>query len=141
MKATPSKQQPERADCEKPRTRTKKRPASVQSERPSRKTTWHRRHLLGIEELSPEEIIHVLDTAAGFAEVSTRSIKKVPALRGKVVVNLFIEDSTRTRSSFTLAAQRLSADVLDFYSASPFGLLLLFTVPFTSTDSDRPVFE
>ncbi len=117
MKATPSKQQAEPADRAKPRTRTKKKSASAQPQHSSSKTTWNRRHLLGIEELSPEEIIYVLDTAAGFAEVSTRSIKKVPALRGKVVVNLFLEDSTRTRSSFTLAAQRLSADVLDFYSA------------------------
>jgi aspartate carbamoyltransferase catalytic subunit len=75
---------------------------------------WTRKHLLGLEELSKEELLHVLDTAQGFQEVSTRSIKKVPALRGRVVVNLFFEDSTRTRMSFTLAAQRLSADVLEF---------------------------
>ncbi len=75
---------------------------------------WTRRHLLGLEDLSREEILHVLDTAQGFQEVSTRSIKKVPALRGRVVVILFFEDSTRTRMSFTLAAQRLSADVLEF---------------------------
>jgi len=75
---------------------------------------WRRRHLLGLEDLSREELEHILDTAAGFKEVSTRSIKKVPALRGKVVVNLFFEDSTRTRTSFALAASRLSADVLEF---------------------------
>ncbi len=75
---------------------------------------WTRRHLLGLEELSADEIRTVLDTAASFKEVSTRSIKKVPALRGKVVVNMFVEPSTRTKSSFTLAAMRLSADVLDF---------------------------
>lgn len=75
---------------------------------------WTRRHLLGLEGLSREEITTVLDTAAGFQEVSTRSIKKVPALRGRVVVNLFFEDSTRTRTSFGLAAKRLSADTLDF---------------------------
>ncbi len=75
---------------------------------------WTRRHLLGLEELSGEEIEHIFRTAESFQEISTRSIKKVPALRGRVVVNLFFEDSTRTRMSFTLAAQRLSADVLDF---------------------------
>jgi len=75
---------------------------------------WQRRHLLGLEDLAREELAHILDTAAGFKEVSTRSIKKVPALRGKVVVNLFFEDSTRTRTSFALAASRLSADVLEF---------------------------
>jgi len=64
--------------------------------------------------LSAAEIVHILDTSESFREVSTRSIKKVPALRGKVVVNLFFEDSTRTRMSFTLAASRLSADVLEF---------------------------
>src|SRR3712207_6081013 len=77
-------------------------------------TTWTRRHLLGLEELSAEEIRFVLDTADSFKEVSTRSVKKVPALRGKVVVNTFFEASTRTRTSFELAAQRLSADVIDF---------------------------
>src|SRR5215203_3154822 len=75
---------------------------------------WTRKHLLGLEELSADEIRFVLDTAASFKEVSTRSVKKVPALRGKVVVNAFFEDSTRTRTSFELAAQRLSADIIDF---------------------------
>src|SRR5665213_2616987 len=75
---------------------------------------WKRKHLLSIEELSSEEINFVLDTAGSFKEVSTRSVKKVPALRGRVVVNAFFEDSTRTRTSFTLAASRLSADLLDF---------------------------
>src|SRR6266850_466538 len=75
---------------------------------------WTRKHLLGLEELSAEEIRFVLDTADSFKEVSTRSIKKVPALRGRVVVNAFFEDSTRTRTSFALAAQRLSADIIDF---------------------------
>jgi aspartate carbamoyltransferase catalytic subunit len=77
-------------------------------------TRWTRKHLLGLEELSADEIRFVLDTADSFKEVSTRSVKKVPALRGKVVVNAFWEDSTRTRTSFELAAQRLSADVIDF---------------------------
>jgi len=75
---------------------------------------WTRKHLLSLEALSAQEIEFILNTADSFKEVSTRSIKKVPALRGRVVVNAFFEDSTRTRTSFTLAAQRLSADVLDF---------------------------
>lgn len=79
---------------------------------------WTRKHLLGLADLTREEIEFVLDTAASFQEVSTRSIKKVPALRGRVVVNLFFEESTRTRMSFSLAAQRLSADVLDFSAKS-----------------------
>src|SRR5882757_8324253 len=76
--------------------------------------TWTRRHLLGLEELSADELRFVLGTADSFKEVSTRSVKKVPALRGRVVVNTFFEDSTRTRTSFSLAASRLSADVIDF---------------------------
>jgi aspartate carbamoyltransferase catalytic subunit len=75
---------------------------------------WTRRHLLSLEELSAEEIRLILDQADAFKEVSTRSVKKVPALRGRVLVNAFFEDSTRTRTSFALAAQRLSADVIDF---------------------------
>src|SRR6202161_218514 len=75
---------------------------------------WKRKHLLSLEELSAEEILFVLNTADSFKEVSTRSVKKVPALRGRVVVNAFFEDSTRTRMSFSLAAQRLSADLIDF---------------------------
>jgi aspartate carbamoyltransferase catalytic subunit len=76
--------------------------------------TWHRRHLLDIESLTPEEITTVLETAKAFKAVGERAIKKVPALRGKTVVNLFIEPSTRTRISFELAAIRLSADVINF---------------------------
>jgi aspartate carbamoyltransferase catalytic subunit len=79
-----------------------------------KKAHWTRKHLLGLEELSADEIRFILDTADGFKEVSTRSVKKVPALRGRVVVNAFFEDSTRTRTSFGLAASRLSADVIDF---------------------------
>ncbi len=75
---------------------------------------WPHRNLLTLEGLTADEIHLILDTAAAFEDVSTRSVKKVPALRGRVVVNLFFEDSTRTRTSFTLAAQRLSADVIDF---------------------------
>lgn len=77
---------------------------------------WTHRHVLGLEPLSAEDIRLLLRTAHGFEDVSVRSVKKVPALRGRVVVNLFFEDSTRTRASFTLAASRLSADVLDFSS-------------------------
>jgi aspartate carbamoyltransferase catalytic subunit len=76
--------------------------------------SWHRKHLLDTESLSAAEIITVLDTARAFKAVGERLIKKVPALRGKTVVNLFIEPSTRTRISFELAAQRLSADIVNF---------------------------
>src|SRR6204780_3259643 len=76
--------------------------------------SWHRKHLLDIESLTPDEIITVLDTARAFKAVGERAIKKVPALRGKTVVNLFIEPSTRTRISFELAAQRLTADIVNF---------------------------
>ena len=74
---------------------------------------WTRKDLLGLEELSKEEIKLILSTAESFKEVSTREIKKVPALRGKTVVNLFYEPSTRTRVSFEVAAKRLSADVIN----------------------------
>lgn len=80
----------------------------------SRDHVWPHRHLLGLEQLSVQDIRFLLRTAHGFEAISTRSVKKVPALRGKVVVNLFFEDSTRTRTSFHLAASRLSADVIDF---------------------------
>src|SRR5207253_11201787 len=70
--------------------------------------------LLGIESLSPEEITLILDTAEGFKEVSERPVKKVPALRGQLVINLFMEPSTRTRVSFEIAEKRLSADPLNF---------------------------
>ena len=76
--------------------------------------SWHRKHLLDIESLSVAEILTVLDTAKAFKAVGERAIKKVPALRGKTVVNLFVEPSTRTRISFELAAQRLTADIVNF---------------------------
>jgi aspartate carbamoyltransferase catalytic subunit len=76
--------------------------------------TWNRKDLLDIQSLSAEEIFTVLDTARAFKAVGERAIKKVPALRGKTVVNLFVEPSTRTRISFELAAQRLTADVINF---------------------------
>jgi aspartate carbamoyltransferase catalytic subunit len=77
---------------------------------------WTRKDLLGLDDLSPQEILHILDTAESFKEVSTRSIKKLPTLRGKVVALMFFEDSTRTRMSFELAASRLGADTLLFTS-------------------------
>jgi len=76
--------------------------------------SWTKKHLLDIESLTAEEITTVLDTARSFKAVGKRAIKKVPALRGKTVVNLFVEPSTRTRTSFELAAIRLSADVINF---------------------------
>jgi len=74
---------------------------------------WTKKDLLGLEYLTREEIEIILDTAESFKEVSTREIKKVPALRGKTAVNLFYEPSTRTRVSFEVAAKRLSADVIN----------------------------
>ena len=78
-----------------------------------KKMIWTKKDLLGLEYLSKEEIEFILYTAEGFKEVTTRQIKKVPALRGKTVVNLFFEPSTRTRTSFELAAKRLSADIVN----------------------------
>ena len=80
--------------------------------------SWHRKHLLDIQSLDVSEIETLLDTARAFKAVGTRAIKKVPALRGKTVVNLFIEPSTRTRISFELAALRLTADVINFSAES-----------------------
>ena len=74
---------------------------------------WQRKDLLGIQELSAAEINFLLTSAQAFKQVGKRSVKKVPSLRGKTVVNLFIEPSTRTRTSFELAATRLSADVIN----------------------------
>src|SRR4051795_7977938 len=76
--------------------------------------SWRHKHLLDIESLSAQEIVTVLDTAKAFKAVGTRTIKKVPALRGKTVINLFVEPSTRTRISFELSEQRLSADIINF---------------------------
>ena len=83
-----------------------------------KKVTWTKKDLLGLEYLSREEIELILYTAESFKEVTTRQIKKVPALRGKTVVNLFYEPSTRTRTSFELAAKRLSADVVNIATES-----------------------
>jgi len=71
------------------------------------------RHLLGIEQLSADEIVQILDLADTFMEINERPIKKVPTLRGKTVINLFLEPSTRTRTSFEIAAKRLSADAVN----------------------------
>ena len=79
---------------------------------------WNRKDLVGIRELSAEEILFVLETADAFKQVGTRDVKKVPALRGKTLVNFFVEPSTRTRTSFELAATRLSADVINISASS-----------------------
>jgi aspartate carbamoyltransferase catalytic subunit len=81
-------------------------------------TSLRSKNLLGIADMTPEEISLVLDTADAMKEVATRPIKKVPALRGKTVVNLFFEPSTRTRTSFEIAEKRLSADTLNIAIAT-----------------------
>ena len=79
---------------------------------------FHRRDLLGIRDLSAVEIKGILDTAENFREINQREIKKVPTLRGKTFINLFFENSTRTRTSFELAAKRLSADSVNISVSS-----------------------
>jgi aspartate carbamoyltransferase catalytic subunit len=79
---------------------------------------FRRRDLLGIRDLTEAEIRGILDTAENFREINTREIKKVPTLRGKTVINLFFENSTRTRTSFELAAKRLSADAVNISVSS-----------------------
>lgn len=81
-------------------------------------TTWTRKDLLEIYDLNPNEIELILDTAEEFKKVCQRNVKKVPALRGKTVVNFFVEPSTRTRVSFELAEQRLSADIINMAGSS-----------------------
>src|SRR6202045_758320 len=81
-------------------------------------TNWNRKDLLGIRELSADEINFILETADAFKQVGTREIKKVPALRGKTLINFFVEPSTRTRTSFELAAHRLSADVINIAAST-----------------------
>jgi len=76
------------------------------------------KHLIRIKDLSASDILTILDTAESFLEISTREVKKVPILRGKTIINLFFEASTRTRSSFELAAKRLSADITNFTKQS-----------------------
>src|SRR6187399_122501 len=81
-------------------------------------TRWTRKDLLGLRELTADEINFVLETADAFKQVGTREIKKVPALRGKSLVNFFVEPSTRTRTSFEIAAIRLSADVINISASA-----------------------
>ena len=76
--------------------------------------TWTRKHLLGLQELSAAEITQILDQAAEFKRLAAAGETKLKALSGTVVANLFFEPSTRTRTSFSLAAKRLSADTVDF---------------------------
>jgi aspartate carbamoyltransferase catalytic subunit len=79
---------------------------------------FERKDILGIQDLSVDEINHILETAESFLEISTRTIKKVPTLRGKTVINLFYEASTRTRTSFEIAGKRLSADTINISSST-----------------------
>ncbi len=80
--------------------------------------TFNPKHILGIQELSAEELTFILDTAESFKEINTRKIKKVPTLRGKTIINLFFEASTRTRTSFEIAGKRLSADTVNISASS-----------------------
>ncbi|HBM16997.1 MAG TPA: aspartate carbamoyltransferase [Lentisphaeria bacterium] len=79
---------------------------------------WTRKDLIGLEDLSADEILFILDTAEEFKKVNERRVKKVPVLRGKTVINFFVEPSTRTRASFELAEQRLSADIVNMSASS-----------------------
>ena len=87
-------------------------------ERELKRTVWTRKHLLGIADLEVAEIEMILDSADSFLEVARRPIKKVPTLRGRTLLGLFFEPSTRTSSSFEIAAKRMSADWVNFSSAS-----------------------
>src|SRR5712671_4649058 len=80
--------------------------------------SWKRKDLLGMRDLDASEITDVLDTAVSMKEIASREIKKVPTLRGKTVVNLFYESSTRTRTSFEIAAKRLSADAVNISAST-----------------------
>ncbi|MBI4483003.1 MAG: aspartate carbamoyltransferase catalytic subunit [Acidobacteria bacterium] len=84
----------------------------------TKRAALKRKDLLGIEPLSVEEIHLILETASSFQEVAARPVKKVPTLRGRTIINLFFEPSTRTRSSFELAGKRLSADILNFTASA-----------------------
>jgi aspartate carbamoyltransferase catalytic subunit len=79
---------------------------------------FQHRHILGIEQLSTADIFHILDIALSFKEISTRSIKKVPTLKGKTIINFFFEPSTRTRLSFEIAAKRMSADTFNIAAST-----------------------
>ena len=87
-------------------------------DQPPAVTSLRSKDLLGISDLTPDEITLILDTADAMKEIASRPIKKVPALRGKTVVNLFFEPSTRTRTSFEIAEKRLSADTLNIAIAT-----------------------
>jgi len=91
---------------------------AVAAPAPVAATRLRHKHLLGIADLSPEEIVLILDTAEAMKEIAARPIKKVPTLRGRTIVNLFFEPSTRTRTSFEVAEKRLSADTLNVAVAS-----------------------
>jgi aspartate carbamoyltransferase catalytic subunit len=93
-------------------------PAITRTDDPPALTSLRRKDLLGIADLAPDEISLVLETAEAMKEIGSRPIKKVPALRGKTVINLFFEPSTRTRTSFEIAEKRLSADTLNIAIAS-----------------------
>jgi aspartate carbamoyltransferase catalytic subunit len=93
-------------------------PVLAQPGETSSVTTLRSKDLLGIADLTPEEISLILDTAEAMQEIGSRDVKKVPALRGKTVVNLFFEPSTRTRTSFEIAEKRLSADTLNIASTA-----------------------
>jgi aspartate carbamoyltransferase catalytic subunit len=80
--------------------------------------SFHHKHILGTEQLSREDIELILDTADSFKEINSRTIKKVPTLRGRTIVNLFYEASTRTRTSFEIAGKRLSADTINITASS-----------------------
>jgi aspartate carbamoyltransferase catalytic subunit len=80
--------------------------------------TLSSKHIITMDDLTPDEIVHILDTAESFAEINERRIKKLPTLRGRTVVNLFLEPSTRTRTSFEIAAKRLSADGINFTASA-----------------------
>jgi aspartate carbamoyltransferase catalytic subunit len=92
--------------------------APSQDSHSSQPPVWTRKDLIAIRDLSREELLLVLDTAAAFKQVGAREIKKVPALRGKTLINFFVEPSTRTRTSFELAAFRLSADVVNISAST-----------------------
>ena len=95
---------------------TNREPARQFEGKPARRLAG--KDLLGIREMSVSEIELILDTTESFKEISTREIKKVPTLRGKTVINLFFEASTRTRTSFEIAAKRLSADAINISASS-----------------------
>ncbi len=80
--------------------------------------TFKHKHILGLEQMSTDDIFHIINTARSFKEISTRPIKKVPTLRGKTIVNFFFEPSTRTRLSFEIAAKRMSADTFNISAST-----------------------